>query len=320
MELILLLILTIGGIVYTKHPKTQDQPFALWIRKVVRSIGDIFKTKQSTPSSKAVPKTVRSASSEHGNVPRVKGELDQDPPTKGLHAFPVTGEAVTRFEEFNAKLFVFEVSETLRWDKSRDNDYVTRLSGDLNWLKQEIRKRLRPGYPVLFDPFGQWAGVSEQLELDPNAYDPIAEAYLNLPRPQRPVVISQRVSRAKAQKTEKAQTAKPQDPQAYTLYRYGFVDYEFDRKFLEGYPEDLLKGLLQAFSGPEKDWEAFSPARLRQSVLEQNREEEDHRQTLEAHQHENRFAALWNLKDEPPKREAVDALRHPENAEEGQDA
>ena len=92
-------------------------------------------------------------------------------------------------------------------------------------------------------------------------------------------------------------------PDDFVFYRYGFVDYRFDRKFLEDYPADLLTGLLRALSGPEDEWEAFSPARLRGAVLDENREEEAHRQAMASHRHANRFAALWSLREEDSRSE-----------------
>jgi len=283
---LVLLIVVIGGFISLFYlPGTKNSPFIKGIKKFWANLTD-----QGVTKPEPVVKTVQIKSSEPGNVPRIKSETDKEPPKNNIHAFPEAREPVTRFEEFNAKLFIFKPSEIRRWDKSLDNDFTTELTGEKDWIKEEIKRRLRPQYPVLYDPFGLWAEASASLELDPHHNDPVVTAYLAFAREQRPVVISLKKDNSKEEK------ATPK----FVLYRYGFVDYEFDRKFLESYPADLIEGLLKAFAGSDDDWESFSPARLRKDVLEANREEEDHRQAMASHQHANRFAALWSLREEKP--------------------
>ncbi len=293
MELVLLVVFIAAVAALFYHPKTKNHSVIQRLKRVWKKLGDLLRREPEVVAQKpATPVQVTSA--EPGNVPRLKAELGKEPATKGVHIFPHPREPVTRFEEFNARLFLYEGAETPRWDKSLDNDFTTRVSGELSWLDSEIKKRLRPKYTVLYDPFGLWATVSKQLEMDPHFDDPIASAYLSLSRDKRPVVISKTGDAPRSDATTKKQP----EPTKFKLYRYGFTDYRFDRKFLEDYPTDLLTGLLQALSGPEDEWEAFSPARLRSAVLEENREEEAHRQAMASHQHANRFAALWDLRDE----------------------
>tara|TARA_A100001391_G_scaffold204325_1_gene199593 strand:+ start:700 stop:1623 length:924 start_codon:yes stop_codon:yes gene_type:complete len=272
------------------HPKTKKWSV---IRNIRTGFKDMFDRSPPPPPPAPVEPVadVKSKSSEPGNVPRVKDETGKEPDTEDVHEFPPAREAATRFEEFNAKLFLYQPSEDeRRWDETADSDFATQVAGENHWVKAELKKRLRPAMPVIFDPFGLWARASGQLELDPHFDDPVVSAYLALDRSMRPAVVSRIPQEGDAQR--KVQ------PIYFTLYRYGFIDYRFDRKFLEDYPADLLIGLLKAFSGPEDGWETFSPARLRKEVLEENREEEAHRQAMAAHQHANRFAALWELRDD----------------------
>lgn len=294
MELLVILLIVAFVTAFVLHPRTKNHPIARWLRRTIELIiRRVRRDEEDTPEPAA--KTVHTSSSEPGNVPRIKSEMGKEPPTKDQHEFPAPREPITRFEEFNAKLFVYEISETRRWDRSLDNDFATRVSGEETWLISEIKRRLRPSHPVLFDPFGLWARASEQLELDPHYEDPIAAAYLSIDRANRPVVVSNANQQIAEQASSKSSDEKPK---FVVLYRYGFVDYRFDRKFLEDYPADLVTGLLKALSGPEDGWVSFSPARLRSEVLEENREEEAHRQAMASHQHDNRFAVLWNLRDE----------------------
>jgi len=286
MELVFLIVVIGGVIVLFNHPKTKNSAF---IKAVAEFFKKTFNPSEHVKPDQPVEKTVASKSSEPGNVPRVKVEVGKEPPSTNIHAFPEMREPVTRFEEFNAKLFVFTASETRRWDASLDNDFSTELTGERAWVQEEIKKRLRPKFPVLYDPFGLWAKASTNLELDPHHNDPTVTAYLQFPREKRPVIVSE--------VRHEASAAKKDNPK-FVLYRYGFVDYEFDRKFLDDYPSDLIHGLLKAFSGSDEEWESFSPARLRKDVLEANREEEEHRQAMASHQHANRFAALWQLREE----------------------
>tara|TARA_R110002073_G_scaffold8068_1_gene45128 strand:- start:27585 stop:28487 length:903 start_codon:yes stop_codon:yes gene_type:complete len=285
MELVFLIVVIGGVIVLFVHPKTKNSPI---IKGLKAAWKNILESKEPAPPP-VVVKPVQSKSTEPGNVPRVKAEVGKEPPSTNLHVFPETREPVTRFEEFNAKLFTFTPSETRRWDASLDNDFSTDLTGERAWVQEEIKKRLRPKFPVLYDPFGLWAKASINLELDPHHNDPTVIAYLQFPREKRPVIVSE--------VRHEASAAKKDNPK-FVLYRYGFVDYEFDRKFLDDYPADLIHGLLKAFSGSDDEWESFSPARLRKDVLEANREEEEHRQAMASHQHANRFAALWQLREE----------------------
>lgn len=297
MELVLFVVFVGGVVTLFVHPKTKNSAFVKALKKWWKGL---FKTYDEMPVPEA--KVVKTKSCEPGNVPRIKSETDKEPPTHNIHAFPKARDPQTRFEEFNAKLFVFKVDETRRWDKTLDNDFVTQITGERAWLSEEIKKRLRPKYPVLFDPFGLWSAASRALELDPHHDDPTVRAYLALERDVRPVVISCVSDAGTIAKGDSKDTVS-----VFKLYRYGFVDYDFDRKFLEDYPADLVKGLLEAFSGDEEGWESFSPARLRKAVLEENREEEISKRVMTAHQHDNRFAALWKLRDPEPVEEGDEA-------------
>ena len=310
MELVLFVVFVGGAITLFVHPKTKKHPIILWLKRAWKKLGEMMPSEpEAVPPKPAQPAPTNA---EPGNVPRVKAELGKEPPTKGVHVFPEPRDPVTRFEEFNAKLFLYENAETPLWSGSLDNDFGTKISGDFAWLEGEIKKRLRPSFPVLYDPFGLWAAASKELEMDPHFADPIASAYLSLPRDVRPVVISKTGDAPRTNATAK----KTPEPKRLKLYRYGFVDYRFDRKFLEDYPADLLTGLLRALSGPEDEWEAFSPARLRGAVLDENREEEAHRQAMASHQHANRFAALWSLREEDSRsEEALDDLSEAEAAQ-----
>ena len=255
MELFILVVI-VGGIIGAfYHPATKDSPFISQFRKILKGWLTVETVELPEPDDDDME--VISKEYEPGNVPRVKAETGKEPPTKNIHAFPKMRKPVTRFEEFNAKLFIYSPSETRRWDKSIDNDFSTTIKGEQSWLKEEIKRRSRPQYPVLFDPFGWWAKASSALELDPHFDDPTISAYLQFPRDKRPVVVSQ----LHEDDEEESDTQ-------FTLYRYGFVDYAFERKFLADYPADLIHGLLKAFSGTDSACESFSPARLRKDVLE----------------------------------------------------
>ena len=299
MELLLLLIVVVGGAVLLFHPRTKDrQPMKSVREWAVRTWKEMTSPKPPVPQPASDEKEVIAGGTTPGNVPRQPSETGKQPPEKGRHSFPDTPEPATRFEDFNRLLFTYVRSEERRWDPTRVSDFPTRITGEEDWLVDEIKKRLRPARPVLVDPFGLWANASEQLEMDPASDNPIISAYLALPIEIRPIVVS--YWQALGGKTNPP-------PDAFICHRYGFVDLRFNRKFADDYPADVLQGLMEAMTGPEEEWETFSAARLRKSVLETNREEESHRQAMAAYRHKNRFAALWNLRDDDLAGEETDA-------------
>lgn len=189
MEMVLFVVFVAGAITLFMHPKTKNHPIILWLKRIWKKLGEMMPKEPEPTPLKPTP-AAAPVSTEPGNVPRLKAEFGKEPPTKGVHVFPIPRDPVTRFEEFNARLFLYENAETSLWSESLDNDFGTKISGDFAWLEGEIKKRLRPSFPVLYDPFGLWATASKELEMDPHYDDPIAGAYLSLPRDVRPIVIS----------------------------------------------------------------------------------------------------------------------------------
>lgn len=229
-----------------------------------------------------------------GNIPLVAAETEPD--LTEADEFPALVSVVTRFEELNWRLIIFDetVGSNADWPIRTFNDFPLTFRGSADQLQRHARKRLRPRYPVIIDWDGYWHGASVQLERNPNLQLPLLEAYLGLEPELRPVIISR--------------IRKPNVPLEGVLQclRYGFTDYRFPLDATSPYARDALTYLLDRLAGPHEEWLWFSVARLRASVIAVNEADE----TLRAHlqeeaeqnaaiQYENRFAALWKLRDAP---------------------
>lgn len=229
-----------------------------------------------------------------GNIPLVASETEPD--LTEADEFPALVSVVTRFEELNWRLIIFDetVGSNAEWPIRTFNDFPLTFRGSADQLQRHARKRLRPRYPVIIDWDGYWHGASVQLERNPNLRLPLLEAYLGLEPELRPVIIS-RIRR-------------PNMPLEGVLQclRYGFTDYRFPLDATSPYTSDALIYLLDSLTGPADLWLWFSVARMRATVIAVNQETEALRTRLQeeaeqnaAIQHENRFAALWKLRDAP---------------------
>lgn len=237
-----------------------------------------------------------------GNQRILPEEYLEHPVDRGVFAFAYASEPATPFEDFNRKLLVIESDQRNSWpERQVRNDYATVIHGDLPWIRQELRTRLRPIYPTILDSFGWWAEASRTLELNPLASSPVINAYLSIPIESRPVIIS-RIRREDAKDGDKLE-----------FFRFWFEDFELDRRFLADHPAELLRNAMMAFTGTPEEWWRFSPARLRKQVIDALAAKsriaaarEDMAQALRRAASKNRFAALWGLEAETAEPDGVD--------------
>jgi len=219
---------------------------------------------------------------DYGNItPVLKEPTDPDTFGPAIHEFP--GEdmkaPVTRFEDFNRRLFILRMAPAKKppkrtydeeldddaidgeagddgddlWPRTLTNDFATRLEGfDEATLLEQVRKRLRPRYNVIIDHYGYWARASAELEQTPDYTDPFVATYLAIPESERPVVLS---------------VATFNDNGYFRFIRYGFEDFlirTFPLRFFV--PECLT--LIMASMRSRTDWLWFSVARMRKTVWE----------------------------------------------------
>lgn len=245
----------------------------------------------------------------YGNIRPVLGEEEELTEFgEEVHDFPEGLPAVTRFEDFNRRLFLWRpggIPGTHWLPDSTLDDFPTRLVGsnDQEVLSMIVRN-LRPRYPVILDEFGWWGYASSQLEMEPDYTDPIVEAYLAIPEHDRPVVITRIPGLKDAQ---------------LKFYRYGFAPWHISREPLAVYPEAFLTYIMAALRGPREVWLWMSVARMRQAVIhdaKKAREEEEQRKFLqdeikrveneEAHGG-NAWRTLWGLRPPMPMAALPDA-------------
>ncbi|MFB2553790.1 hypothetical protein [Ensifer soli] len=232
-----------------------------------------------------------------GNIRPVRGE-EKDPTSYGpdVHDFPEMGTPATCYEDFNRKLFiVFPASRKSGvWPNTTSDDFPTKIKDiSLDALKEEIRLRLRPRYPVILDTYGHWSSASYQLEQNPDYTDEFVSSYLAIPEARRPVVVS---------------VWPPEKDGSFTFIRYGFEDYTLTLASMRFHLRPCLVLLMRTMTGPRDQWLWLSVARMRQTVIrafqaDEARKRENQatsyleQQTLRAKQeaeHRNRFIALWN--------------------------
>lgn len=255
---------------------------------------------------------------DYGNIRPVNGE-EEDPDVldPDIHLFPAHQKIPdTRFEEFNWRYFATREHTLGSWPKTTLDDFPTRISspGPLA-LEQQVRRRLRPAYPVILDGYGWWQGASQQLELDDTYTDVIVRSYLALPEEQRPVVITD---------TRRGQNL--------TFLRYGFEPFTISRNAMDPHLGASMEYLLAAFTGPRIGWLWFSVARMRKAVMAAEREARAAAEALAAQKmaelaeitaqerekaevrKANRFTALWEVPEEVEWEVTVtaDEVREPE--------
>lgn len=233
---------------------------------------------------------------DYGNIRPIRGE-EQDPEILGpdIHEFPEMKTAVTRFEDFNRRLFILGSSKEDRdvWPNTTADDFATRIRGmTREKVQKEIHLRLRPRYPVIFDTHGFWTYASAQLEQDPDYTDAVVSTYLNIPVDSRPVVVS---------------VSTPDENPALTFMRYGFQDFRITTTDTRFHQAACLAFLMHAQFGPREGWLWLSVARLRQTVIRAFEATEAKKRENQATQymvqqaeaakreteHKNRFVTLW---------------------------
>lgn len=238
----------------------------------------------------------------YGNIrPKLGEEVDPIEFGPEIHEFPEHLPPATRYEDFNRRLFFWEVgnasSHSVLTETTLD-DFPTRLPPmtDAN-LRTLIQEQLRPRYPVILDHFGWWGAASIQLEMQPDYTDAIVEAYLAIPEAERPVVIT------------RSPFAKDGP---LTFFRYGFEPWSIDRTPFSIYPKELLTYLLAGLRGSREDWLWMSIARMRHAVIhdakrvqaeEEERkflESEIKRVEIEAKHGGNAWRTLWGLRPQMP--------------------
>lgn len=234
-----------------------------------------------------------------GNIPLIPSETE--PELGETDEFPAPMPPATRYEDLNWRLILFDETDAADapWPIRPFNDYPMLFRGSARQLNHHVRTRLRPRYPVIVDWDGDWYQASTQLERTPTLQLPLLDAYLGLAPEQRPVIISR--------------IPKPNVQRANILHclRYGFADYRFPLDAIPPYPRDALACLLDCLTGPHEEWLWFSVARMRATVIAANEAAEalltQLQEEAEQHaaiQHENRFAALWKLREAPEPTEA----------------
>jgi hypothetical protein len=201
----------------------------------------------------------------YGNVrpvPREQNDLVEFGPE--VHEFPEYREPATRFEDFNRRLFIHHVSEkggAAALPETTVDDFPTKITGISDEkLAQLVVSKLRPRYPVIYDPFGWWANASALLELDPDYADEVVRAYLALPEAVRPVVISRQPGL---------------DNGYLQVYRYGFAKLHLPLFAFRYHLEGCLNYLLATLIRTRSDWLWFSIARMRQEVVRGARSREE---------------------------------------------
>lgn len=267
-----------------------------FIERAVRFFSSERRTGAATPEAIAAEPQIEIMLPDYGNIRPIRGE-EQDPEEFGpdIHEFPEMKPPITRFEDFNRRLFIVHVvSETKdHWPNTTADDFPTRITGmTLDAVKSEIQLRLRPRYPVILDTFGYWAHASAQLEQEPDYTNDVVAPYLALPHDQRPVVVSV--------------TARQPTP-SLTFMRYGFADFPVSQGDTRFFLNPCLTYLMTALFAPREEWLWLSVARMRQAVIRAIQANEAKRREGEATQymaqkvearrkqaeHENRFVRLW---------------------------
>jgi len=224
-----------------------------------------------------------------GNQKIVASEWGQHPPFRDLVKFPSRPAPVTPFEDFNQTLFVLNEGAPHWPDEPSANDYPTIITGTLEFAEDQLKRKLRPGFPTIVDTCGWWDRASRQLELLPSYKDDVVKAYLALPVGQRPIVIS-RPFKDQYKGSERI-----------TFCRYGYEDFTLALKYLAGPTDRILLETMRAFMATDNAWLLFSPARVRKLVLEAASKERSATafdEQLRQAAHANRFAALWDLPTE----------------------
>ncbi len=251
----------------------------------------------------------------YGNIRLMLGE-DADLTEYGpdVHEFPETKQPTTRFEDFNRRLFILSPAAQDRrvWPDTTDDDFPTRINGmTTEGALAQIRLRLRPRYPVIYDTYGHWAAASQLLEQDPDYNDIIVSTYLALPEEKRPVVVSLASGLSEGA--------------AYTFMRYGFQDFRVTQYAMRFHQEACLALVMSLMVAPRKDWLWLSVARMRQTVIRAFQANEAKRRESQATDymeqqtqaakkavaHQNRFLALWQNRVEPQQAK----LASPDSAE-----
>lgn len=238
---------------------------------------------------------------EFGNIRLVHDEttdMVENGPDK--HEFPERAPAATRFEDFNRRLFILHATSKRDhvWPDTLEDDFATHLYAPQAEATAEIRKRLRPYYPVVIDTYGIWAAASAQLEMNPDVASDIIDVYLAIPEIERPVVVS---------------TAKENATGSLTFMRRGFHDYTLTFAHMRLHLRACLTLTLATLIGPAEKWLWYSVARMRLAVIRDFQKTEAQRLENEAanyleleaqkakreQEEKNRFMALWKSRVKP---------------------
>lgn len=251
---------------------------------------------------------------DYGNVrPVLTEQMDLDEFGPEIHEFPEMGPPVTRYEDFNRRLFIaIKRDGDADWPDTTSDDFPTLLSGTAAATYDAVRKHLRPRYPVIIDHFGWWAAASSLLEQDPDYTDPVVEAYLAIPEYQRPVVVSSRSGSSGG---------------PLVFMRYGFEDLKITLTDLRFYLTPGLSHLMEVQIGDRSGWLWLSVARMRQTVIRKAQADaalaranetarflEEQTKARREGLRGNRYRSLWDV------RASVPALIETESAEPSQAA
>ncbi|WP_132665631.1 hypothetical protein [Rhizobium sp. PP-CC-3G-465] len=247
------------------------------------------KAEQAEPAIELAPP-------DYGNIRPVWGE-ETDPTefSSEVHEFPEYRPPVTRFEDFNRRLFILHPGTNAKeaWPNTTTDDYPTKIHNvSSSAVVAQIRLRLRPRYTVLFDAYGHWAYASRQLEQNPDYTDEYVETYLAMPEAERPVVVSVHTADKDGR---------------FIFMRYGFENFPITHYGLRFHLKACLIALFKALTGPREQWLWFSVARMRQTVIWTFQLDEAQRLANEANSYleqqaiqakkdneeKNRFLALW---------------------------
>lgn len=296
--------------------------FKAFVSRVRDFIVDFFSGGDATPAEpQSEPELeIEPPPVNFGNIRPVRGEeRDLDVFGTEIHEFPDMKSPETRYEDFNRRLFILWTSaddydSDSVWPNTTSDDYPTRITGmSTKRALEEIRLRLRPRYPVIYDTYGHWGEASRQLEYNPDFRDDLVDTYLAIPENQRPVVVSHVAAGSSGQ---------------FRYLRYGFEDFTLTVSDMRSHLRACLALVLKTLIGPREMWLWFSVARMRQTVIRAYQQTEAERRktaavisleraTIKAKQeneYKNRYLALWRNRIEfDVERAAPRALPEPDN-------
>ncbi|MFO0406410.1 MAG: hypothetical protein ACK50Q_08515, partial [Labrys sp. (in: a-proteobacteria)] len=190
----------------------------------------------------------------YGNIPPIPEEREKEPDASNVFPFPEKNTPTLKYADLNTRLFIVSFDQ----HSGRRNLKVLRVCdeperhrGNDAFVEDLIRHQLRPKYKTIHDPSGLFAQHSAWLERNPFGDSELLEAYLAIPRDDRPVVVSQvgGVDRA--------------NQKMFVFHRYGFQPFVVPFSFLGPNEKTSYRHLFHAFLADDVTWSNFSLARLR---------------------------------------------------------